>query len=358
MAGPQSRLNEADRLLAAIAGLLGASGLALQDLVANDLLPGTAGQRLLEGSRADIARAMRNPADSEAIERALNGHLVFAKALDERGAGLAQALVLLARARRDSGTGDPAPTVLARVARYFDPALPDRVPAEFRLDRDWVRIAGDSASLEAFIGAYQHWLKTEAAAPPPAAPPLPGDPSWQRWRSAISAFLAGGRAMVSDPAGAVYEDAVEAAANLPPGSLFRYRLAQMDQIDWSEAALAALPRGREPARAPQWLLFAALVALGFSQGLLRMLLASPPPQGQPPPSEDMKWIATWTELGGTARPALLNIRPGDGGPRAPVEIHPEQPALSIERSAFQDYLPALNWLAEHGAFLGTVDEEG
>jgi hypothetical protein len=209
----------------------------------------------------------------------------------------------------------------------------------------------------AFTAALQEKLPPLLADDPWQAPDLPK--LWGAWREEVGRFLSE-REHTSRGSGRVsLDDAMLAAQRRPPGGLFRFRLGEMDQLDWSRAALAALPRaGRDgsPPEAPFWLLFAALAALGFDGRALQRLTRKPPPGITTPADDDLAFITSIIARAPSAQPAVLNVVAEQPGIAPTLDITPGQPVLSIGKSDIDHYLPGLEWLVDNEMFAGGAYE--
>lgn len=347
-AEPDPRLREPGELLRTIVRLLARFEVSVDDLVAAEVLPAIVSQSLLENSLGDIALATEHAPQPDAAERVINAYLAFVRALNDRGAEAAQALVLTARTKRDSGSPDPPPKILARLSRYFESSGPLAVPANLRDHSPWVGLAGNVKSIDEFLKEYAASL----VLPPGVQELLPWRVEdmidlkhWNQWRIEVERFVLG---RWTAPAQVTYQHAVTAAGNRPPGKLFRLHLDRMDAVDWSRVALAGVP---DPViEAPLWPLFAGLAALGFDSGLMRQIQ---PKESIPP--EDIEFINRLISLRGSAPKAILHVLPDQPRPRT-MPISPAQPVLAVGASEFPSYVPALNWLAELDAFGGGTRE--
>ncbi len=376
--GPDRRLAEVAPLFEAIADLVVLFEVTLDDLVASELLPATVSQKMLDGCIADLAFETRNP---EAVERTINAYLAFVRALDERGPDLAQALILLTRAKRDSSKNDSAQRILSRLARYFDSSSPRIVPLALWLQEPWVSLAGNADSIEEFETNYElfRWLQKQETEEIEEQEKKKGkearrgkavglhwtqlelrDPGlWQHWRLPVRSYLLSGQS--TSPAAILYSDAVTAAADLPPGTAFRLRLARMDAVDWSRVTLAAVPYADKPAPAPLWPLFAGLVALGFDSQLLRGLkdaaLGGKSTTYAPIDPDETTLIDQLINRAIPAQPAILHVLP-DQPNRRTLTVSSMQPVLAVGASEFPSYVEALNWLVDKGAIIGATRDIG
>ncbi|HEY5724275.1 MAG TPA: hypothetical protein VIT45_18340 [Allosphingosinicella sp.] len=346
------RLAELTPFFEAIGKLLAASGISIDDLGANGLLPSTASQSLFDTARNDLDVATRNPAQSDAAERAINAYLTFVRALDDRGTEVAQALVLLARTRADSGKPDPAPRILARLARYFEPSVPFIVPPPLRLMEPWVFLAGNAASIESFLTEMELWRPKENY-DPWSQLKLRDAAYWAHWRSEVETLLLSGPPAAPNPVR--YVDAVTAAADLPPGKLFRLNLARMDAVDWSRVALTGVPLPNRNTPAPIWPLFAGLAALKVNQSVLSEVRSTLLSGGSTIPVDERGFIDQLISRAPFSIPAMLHVLPDQPGRRT-LPVSDTQPVLAIGTSEFPSYVDALNWLAELDIFEGAVRE--
>lgn len=342
-------LTEAKELVKALDQLLEKAGVDIEDVRAAELLPGTVTRQLLNGMVADIAAFERNATRMDAADRAHGAYLTLTSALESHGDEVAQALLILDAAWQVSRTKDRPSFVLSRISRYFDTLTRPIVPQALTLGSESVGLNGSqeirsfekelARQQEAYRQAFRDGVLPDIAATPEA---------WERWRNNLI------KAAV-DPLIAVeavkpnWADIELAAANIPPGNLFRLRLVRMDRLDWSRAVLAALPGEREKAPAPAWLLFAALRALGFDQRLLATLRDAWPSWFAKIQVNDEDAIFHFINNAARAEPATLHIfRQLPPGTR--LDIEPGEPILSIGNEDYINYVRALDWLVAQGAF--------
>ncbi|HEX8380256.1 MAG TPA: hypothetical protein VF619_06895, partial [Allosphingosinicella sp.] len=342
------RLSEARGLLDSFTSLLSIYMLDIDDLREAGLLPGTVNNRLLAGLSSDLEIAERNPGRGDAVERALDAHLTLARALDIYGPEIASALCLLIGVYPSDPefTGSPG-VVLRRIARYFDPLSPLIVPMPLRLRLDWAHMAGDSSSIASFAEALRSWIPRL---------PLIEDTSvseaWRLWKMTLDALTAD-PARAQEPLDPRWADVVLAAADRPPGNLFRLRMARMSLLDWSTAALSTLPGVKRPPQAPHWLLFASLLAMGFDRTLLMHLQKERLPWTSPVEEDDDRLIARFVDRAPMAEPATLYLF-GRAPPSENLPVLSGEPILAISRGDFADYTNAIDYLASRGAFREVV----
>jgi hypothetical protein len=343
-------LARGNALVESLRALLSESVLTVDDLVTSGLLDRTVGGRYLRTTLIRLEAAQRRPDDAEAVSAALSRCDIFAAQFDARGDDVAQALVLLARARPSARDTPDAPAVLARIARYFAPVGPAIVPSELRLHEPWVAMAGDAESIDSFRHAYAEWTPgdAEASSMDPAS-------LWEHWRERVADLLVPEASPTTTTAR--FADVVCAAADEPPGALFRLHLGRMDRNDWSRAALAALPRNKV-IDGPAWLLFASLHALGFGRGLLQRLAEARFGERVPSGETGARLIGDILSHAVEAPPGVLSVYRDDERRDADVPIEPGQPVLAIGRSVWNDYVEGLDWLAGHDAFQGGEYEDG
>ena len=348
---PNEELLRGGQLLDEISSLMKTVGIAVDDLAAHDILPVTLTNRLLTRTLRDIAVALANPANRDARERALNGCLAFEQAFQAQGGLIGEVLQIAALARADSRSLEPLRSVLGRVGRHVDPAsYPADIPPAL-IENRW--LTSDPDMIAVYRDDFARWLAD-----------LRGDPSrldvldlrqeWNKWRDEIDQFLSSGR---WPPHRTTYSDFLLAAADTPPGNIFRAQLGRMDQFDWSRAALAALDTRMWPAEAPHWLLIVSLGMLGFDGSLLRGLMNAAPPTHWPATDDDEKVARSAAERAEEADQAILYVRAASAGRRG-AEIVRKQPVLSLSKGELLTYSPGLAWLAKHNAFVAAAFEEG
>jgi hypothetical protein len=332
----------------AVAALLATLGIDFGDLTDNEILPSTLSQKFFDATRADLNVALAAPRMRSLADHAIDGYLPFASAFEQRGDELSQALVLFARARAAAEPTLAAKGIFARVSRYLDVGGKPLVPSQLRLDEPWIKLAGHAGAVTAFTAAFEAWRSRGIEL---SAWRLTSAQSWDYWKDEVGILIAS-RTAPRTPAWVRVVDVIHAAANLPPGNLFRLHLGRMDQVDWSRAALAGLPRVPIP-DVPRWVLFAALHQLQFGRDLLeRIDAASGAPRADPFIDAIIKATAPSPPAG------LLKVfSDRDGAPRR-QEIEPGRPVLLVGRSAYDAYVDGLAWLAEHGAFAGGELEDG
>ena len=253
----------------------------------------------------------------------------------------------------------PGP-VLARIARYLTPGSEIEVSGydQIKPRVEQAKCDGTPASIDAFATTYSEWLD-EAKRGKKAALTISEDRRgelWEKWRGRALDFLRLGRSQavfIVD-----YDDVLLAAQNQTPGRLFRASLADMGQIDWSQAALAALPNEEGVADAPYWLLFASLTALGFDVGDLGRLVGGRPAPGiaEADVAEHRKSIDDIVSRARTRPHGVLHAYRETTGTALPREIPELKPMLSIGKSVGKDYVTSLGWLVENQLFDEGRDE--
>jgi hypothetical protein len=235
------------------------------------------------------------------------------------------------------------------MARYFLPSVREVVP--FRTGAEWVRLSGDARTIMVFRTRMRGIIDPSDI---PADWPfhrqkIGSKDEWERWQRELRRLVP--RLLERQHASVEMKvtDLIAAAMDRPPGSLFRVDLRDMTQVDWTHAALAAMPRGTEEPEAPHWLLIVALAALGFGRRLLYGLAQEPPPWRPKIDAADMSFVRSLVADVQLAEPATLSIYRGLPG-AANLEIHPGEPVLSVGRTEYEDYMDGLEWLAGQGAF--------
>lgn len=352
---PDQQLDQVAALFDAVDLLLSTFELSVDDLVLAGLLPSTISQSLLVGGRGDLTMARANPTHSEARDKVINAYLALFQALNDRGNEVAQALVRLAVARHQSGKKEPASKILARLSRYFESSGPFIIPSPLRATVDWVSLSGKAESIRAFVSEFKRWQKQLAKLPVWMPEELVNIELWAPWQGDVAKFLL--QNQTAAPAAVSLDTIVSAAADLPPGNLFRLRLSRMDSGDWSRVALAGVPYPGRIVPTPAWPIFAGLAALKFNSGFLTGLFNGSRAEltGKDWSSDEQEFIERILALTSFAPPALVAVLPDQPSRRfLPVSLN--QPILGVGASEFQSCLPALNWLAERGAFLGGVRE--
>jgi hypothetical protein len=264
-------------------------------------------------------------------------------------------MVNLAEARAYSGTRDAAPRILARLSRYYETSGAIVVPTMLRAPGDWAVLAGNPASIDGFIASYEEFKAKLDEEPPWTQLALRAPDIWQPWAVEIEKFLVENQS--SAPADIRLDTVITAAADLPPGNLFRLRLGRMDAGDWSRVALAAVPYPNRIVPTPVWPLFAGLAALRFNMQLLQSLYSAALQEtgGKGMQGPERTLISRLNGLSGYTPNGLLLVLP-DQPTRRFLPISDSQPILAVGASELENYLPALNWLAERGAFDGGIRE--
>lgn len=344
--------SDVDDLLDAVAELLDVTKLTIDDLVSAALLPRNLSDSFVADLRSNLAIAAKGAPDAKVRQRISDGVLTLRKAFIDSAPNLIRGLFLLERVIADVSAQDLPRDVLARVARYFDLRGPDTVLWFGIYAASPPVIDGSPASIRSFAEALQSWRSRL-----PTGSGLDerrGVARWDHWQREITDFV---RQRDARTTRILYIDYALAAANQPPGNLFRAALVDMQQSDWSRAALAALPRPDAQPTAPYWLLFGALTALGFDQRALFRLLESSGPPGLGTPSDADRAAASEMVRNAPTRPSgILHVYADRPGTTAPIEIPESRPMLSVGESQFEAYIPALNWLAEHKLFEEGRDE--
>lgn len=352
-APPVRPKSEEERLVEAVGKLLQTADLTMDDLVAASVLPRTLTDGFLSDLKVTLAALADRPNDRELAGRASDNILSLQKGLIDSQDNLLRALFLIERVVADMRLDAPRRDILARMARYFDTRDATMVTwsgLSLAFPGGHFYLAGNAASVEALTGHLTAWRSTVQAGP--RLGPERRTDRWDYWRERVRDFLP--RREVR-PAKVLYVDYALAAADLPPGNLFRIALADMQQVDWSRAALAAL-RPEDPPRAPYWLLFGALAALGFDRDKLFQLLESGPPPGLQPTVDQIADAADIIPLAVRRPTGLLHVYSDHRGDPVPVEIPSSRPMLSVGKSELETFLPVLNWLYSNELFDEGRDE--
>lgn len=334
-----------EELLEEISELIALAGLTIDNLVFSRVLPGTLTETQLRTAIEDLKAAAADP-ESPFAPRGVEAREIFARAFNSHGARLADSLFLLADVADRFGIGDPRRRVLSRMSRYFGldagrirpenaPPLPD------------VAMTGTAQSVRDCIAAYRAFLEQPPAEKPTFANPPPAE-TWELWRLRLRGYLSRSQlpTLRLD-----YMDLALAAQDLPPGKLFRADLSAMDLIDWSEAALAALPV-EDAGQAPPWLLYAALKALDFGQEAMQFVYAQPTPL-LPMNDSDRETIEELIRTATPGRPrGILYVYANAA--RLPLAIPRAAPLLAIGRNQLAAHMSGLNRLADHDLFEGGI----
>jgi hypothetical protein len=327
-------------LLEAISELLANTGLTIDLLVRHRVLPATLSDRLLQQTIADL-RATTDP-NSELGRRGSSARTRIAQAFDSYGNRLADVLILLVELTQQFG--DRPSVILERISRYFPPDVMPVIGEDWPLNLKNYTLEGSAASIRKFIAMLDNM---RADTPVPTNPDIAA--GWTKWHRRLQNYLC-----LNQP-GAVeldYMDFVLAAGKLGPASLFRADLTQMDLIDWSEAARAALPGAGPILAAPPWLLYASLKALGFGRSHLKFLWNGP----LQPTVEAQEFIDAAVET----RPAgILHVyKEIAADQRAFWSVPDSRPMLAIGVNDLSAYMESLNHLAVAGLIEGgTADSD-
>jgi hypothetical protein len=352
----ESALPLSSPLLDAISKLVTSTKVSLSDLVASRLLPATVGSRSFEATLSDYRLAQQDPQQIEARRRAEGGETALRQAFDSHGANLARAFVVLNDSIYAAGATEPPSSILQRIGRYLGPDSIIDLPAVLATVTQSNRIDGSPESIRAFAETYERWNQARKAPRERLLFPEPGRASeWENWREKILDFLRRGSALFSTQTS--YHSLQLAASNQTPGTLFRPSLIDMDQLDWSRAALAALPTDDGEVEAPHWLLFAALAALGFDAGDLdRLSRILPLPRKAEVDPADPSYIAEIVSRATTRPRGALHVYRDGVGAVPPREIPEFKPMLSVGESVGMRYTASLSWLVENQLFDEGRDE--
>lgn len=346
-------LQEAQELVEQLSALIAAAGVSLDALVAGGLLPDTARGEQLDRLRNQLNVARFNPSDLSAAGRAEDTWLSFRQIFDERGTQLAQALVVLSKAGVDADSAAGKAQILERISRYFGQT--DLAPALSGDEARWAVMRGSPESIAAFVSAYKKWEAGELE-PDPERGKADPEILWKAWRGRVASHLVNASPLSPEPD--LYPDLVRAASCGLPSRLFRLPLARMDRLDWSDAALVALPREDGAWEVPRWLLFASLVALGFGARFLHGLQEEEARlRGGAMDGEDAEFVSLLLRAAGDAERAVLEIYSDRPRPKTPVEIDRTQPVLAVGKSVAHHYVYGVTWLHRLGAFIGATDEQ-
>jgi hypothetical protein len=338
----------------ALENLLQTAELTMDDLVAASVLPRNLTDGFLSDLRVTLASLADRPGDRDLQDRAANNTLTLWKGLIDAQDNLMAALFLLERVVAHLRLKMPRPEILARMARYFDTrGEPMVIWAGMWLAQPAFRLTGEPESLEALTAHLKEWRKTAQAAADFDVRPDRRKTRWEYWQRQLREFV---QSREVRPASVIYLDYALAAANLSPGNLFRISLGDMHQVDWSRAALTALPRNGQPPEGPYWLLFGALAALGFDRDALLRLHRSEPLTPLRPTKSDLAAAAEMIRHAAQRPTGVLHIYPDGPGDTFPVEIPGSRPMLSVGVSELDSFLPALNWLYSSELFDEGRDE--
>lgn len=343
--------------------LLKSVGTDIEELADSKLLPPIAGQADFAAARRHVEASVKAQAPGASASTDLERLRRLADALDERGAALGTALSLIASVARDSRAEQG---VLPRIARLVDFTR----PAEGWLD-SWTpppQPLGSAASdLDRWRTAIGDKLLPEVD-----ASALGGIDRYGLLGERLPRYFEAGEKALGPFR---YEELVLAARDEAPYRYLRTDAEAMLARDWSGLALQAMPRTVEagqvpiPARAPYWVLVAALRGLGFGQSLLSEL-------ADPDLTADLikqGWLLqTHTlsvarcmdlarEIAAGAPPAesgVLLIRSDEDAASDPHLPSRRRPTLLVGETESSHYVSSLLWLGEMEAFAGLADDEG
>lgn len=346
---------EAERplaLLEEIEALLNTAGVGIDSLVSGRVLPATVSDGLLKTTMQDLAAWEKDRSPQEQLKRGSEGRAVFSQVLRSHGGRLADALVLLTQLSRYDQQASP-PAILDRISRYFVLDTRRIRPEGWPRPRRNFGIHGETRSVKHF----HRWLaglpKRLEEQPDPLER-VDMTASWPTWRDHVVGYLCR-----SQPPTAPlrYLDLAMAAGRVAPGRLFRASLGEMDVVDWSQAALCALPTEKEGLEGPPWLLFAALKALDFDRGALADLPRELTMRWPLPASvEDASAVEELVRAARERPPGILHVHHDDPPIARPVEIPRSRPMMAVGLAALDSYMTSLNWLADHGLIGGGTDE--
>ena len=338
-----------DRILARV-------GVGIEELTAADLLPPLPSAADLAAARAEVDAAIGAETPGADVSAALDRLRRLQRALRDRKDMLGPALLLIASVSRDGGR---TAGTLSRIARLVDFGAPP--PAWLS---EWKPplhpLVASASAMEKWLAAIDERL---------LAPFVLADAVARDRYDILSERLRRHFDTGAAPLGPFrYWELVLAAGDEAPYRHLHNRAEAMLARDWSALALAAMPSQSEPAKAPYWLLIAALRGLGFGKPLL-------PELADPQLTDDLisqGWcLSTPTmtvercmeltrHLAESAPAAIPGVLLIAGDADALAGAHPpsrRRPALVIGEQADIDYVAPIRWLNALGAFAGLVEED-
>ena len=359
------QVGEAERQLAtveAFAKILESVKVGFKELIDTGLLPPTVAQFHLEPWRQAVRAATSTRRNSADVDAALTLGRKLVKALRQYGQRLGAALLLAASVRGSAGAVE---RVLVSISRLVDFATPPDTWLRKETGQPPSSLAGhpivpEARALDMWLKDHEHWLL-------PAIDPNSGplrDPS-ARYRKLAVAL--DGYFSVGAPLGPfAYEELVLATREETPYRFLHMHGGQMLARDWSGLALAAMPGRGAKARAPYWMLVAALRGLGFGQPLLDSLvddelLGDLEAQGwwisaEDPNAPGME-LARSMAKGATESPAGVLFLAADEDTIAGAFPSPKRrPTLVIGETDSENYIGPIRWLDALGAFAALAEE--
>jgi hypothetical protein len=333
-------------------------GIGIPQLIAFRILPVTLNANELEEASTRLEGAIVGGQYDRLVEDLTRIDTLIAY-VDKTGGRLAELLGLSLQVAADARPAPLAPLDIARavqfVVRYLDlqaflqqqgPGLANVVGRPVLPEGPTP--AGNQQSVKQWE-TYLEERRVEFLATTPADKNAMAESAWTEWRGRVLRYLVSGLSVV-DPMS--YADLVCAAANLPPGSLFRRDLSAMNSADWTELCLSGFPLETSSNRA--WTFVAGLCALGFGDRLVRAA-ADLLPQTDTSFVQDLVKVAMRAE---TAPAHVLIMRnEAQSLALAPLKRPPERVVLALPRNKLETYNAAFAWLREHESLAGVIDEE-
>ena len=351
------------KFLAEFVATLGAEGIGIKipDLLANQILPATIDPLELERARNRLSEA-REPYNELSSDLSLVGSVETF--VQQNGAKLAAVFRLALQVAGDARKGWirpeeqvepllPLTQAIEAIGRYVDlRSLFQQADASLEIeDRPLDPLGPVPASNVASLKSWGESLIDLRADVADRSPCLNWsfiDAAWARWPEHIYRHFTAADSVVRP---AHYADIVSSAANLPPGSLFRRDLRQMNLAEWTELCLSGFPEG--PGDAPQWAFCVGLGVLGFGRRLVAQAAEFASSSDEMPLIGYLLSMATVTE-----RQGYVMIMRDDGRSLGlePFRTLP-QPILALSFDKAEIYDRALRWLREKEAIAAVVEED-
>jgi len=163
-----------------------------------------------------------------------------------------------------------------------------------------------------------------------------------------------------------FDDLLLAAADVPPSTLFRSKLADMTPADWTRLCLlGAQGASRKVREVPDFFCLAALAALRFGPAIVgRVAEALRPVWDRSDPEEFERILSA--KLAKAGFDSHVPPEPGEIGvlvivwdleaPRTSRDGFDDRPFLLLARGQVSGYAEALTWLKDRGVFDEVLDE--